>query len=37
MNSRSTGRDRQRLCEWASLIGDDLPDEYGPCSPEKDG
>jgi hypothetical protein len=37
MTSRTTPADSQRLCEWASLIGDDLPEEYGHCGPEKDG
>jgi len=29
-------RDNSRLCEWASLTGEQLPEELGPCSPESD-
>ncbi|MFQ3320304.1 MAG: hypothetical protein ACI8UR_000901 [Natronomonas sp.] len=29
-------RETQRLCEWASLTGERLPEEYGPCGPEND-
>jgi hypothetical protein len=34
MTSRTRSRDPDRLCEWASLTGERLPEEYGPCGPE---
>lgn len=34
MPHRTTAPDERRLCEWALLTGDRLPEEYGPCGPE---
>jgi|GEM_PF-6439255 hypothetical protein len=36
MTARSDQRESDRLCEWASLTGERLPEEYGPCGPEDD-
>jgi hypothetical protein len=36
METHSERRNTDRLCEWASLTGERLPEEYGPCGPEND-
>ena len=35
MTSRTRSSDRERLYEWASLTGERLPEEYGPCGPDR--
>ena len=30
MDSHARSSDRERLSEWASLTGDELPEEYAP-------
>jgi hypothetical protein len=35
MTGSTRSRDPERLCEWASLTGDRLPEEY-PCAPESE-
>ena len=35
MTSRTRSRDPDRLCEWAMLTGEQLPEEYGPCGPDR--
>ena len=34
--SGSENPEHRRLCEWASLTGDRLPEEYEPCTPGSD-
>ena len=34
MTRRTRSSDPERLSEWASLTGERLPEEYGPCGPE---
>jgi len=34
MTGHTRSGDRERLCEWASLIGDRLPEEY--AAPDED-
>jgi hypothetical protein len=34
MMSTNERRENRRICEWASLTGERLPDEYGPCGPD---
>lgn len=36
MTARHDEPDVDRLCEWASLTDEQLPEEYGPCGPERD-
>ena len=36
MTVENEKRDNRRLCEWASLTGDRLPEELGPCGQESD-
>jgi hypothetical protein len=37
MQTPDERQDTERLCEWASLTGERLPEEYGPCRPAQDG